>query len=217
MHKSVSCKTSVFCFIPGEPATLGQNEMEGESSCYDQELKILNVLKQNAVLRTLLDRGNNTADASCTEVTCRRQLCSLPLLLVSQRHQPRQMKSSKTTWPRHLHTHLLPATAPSFLPKASSSSTPAQVPLAKSVSPTYFRIPGLDPLTNTLSPIFSPALAAAACIWALEAGEEALLREDEEPDGARLPPRPWRGVVGRAVGEVRELLMTEGTPLVALF
>jgi len=78
-------------------------------------------------------------------------------------------------------------------------------------------MPGLDPLTNTRSPIFNPALAAAACIWALEAGEVALWREDEEPDGARLPPRPWRGVVGRGVGEVAELLMMAGIPLEALF
>ena len=44
----------------------------------------------------------------------------------------------------------------------------------------------------------------------------ALWREDDEPDGARLPPRPWRGVVGRGVGEVAELLMMAGIPLEAL-
>lgn len=76
-------------------------------------------------------------------------------------------------------THRFPATAPSFFPSGSSSSTPAQTPLAKSVSPTYFNTPGLEPLINTLSPIFSPTRAAAAdgegeCRLAVEAGGEAL-------------------------------------------
>ncbi len=35
----------------------------------------------------------------------------------------------------YIYSHLFPATAPSFLPRASSRSTPAHSPLAKSVLP----------------------------------------------------------------------------------
>lgn len=43
--------------------------------------------------------------------------------------------------------HLVPATAPSFLPSGSSSSTPHHAPLAKSVSPRNFTTPALLPPT----------------------------------------------------------------------
>lgn len=45
--------------------------------------------------------------------------------------------------------HLVPATAPSFLPRGSSSSTPHQSPLAKSVSPRNRTTPALVPPTYT--------------------------------------------------------------------
>ena len=48
-----------------------------------------------------------------------------------------------------------PATAPSFLPIASSSSIPAHIPLAKSVLPMYFSKPVFAPPTNTLSPTYT--------------------------------------------------------------
>lgn len=110
-----------------------------------------------------------------------------------------------------LKSYRLPATAPSFFPRASSSSTPAQTPFAKSVSPTYFRTPGFDPLTKTRSPIFSPGLTPAEDeegdgeVWwrlVVEVGGEALCRLEEEPEGALLPPNPSLGVVGLAVGDV---------------
>lgn len=45
--------------------------------------------------------------------------------------------------------HLVPATAPSFLPRGSSSSTPHHSPLAKSVSPRNRTTPALVPPTYT--------------------------------------------------------------------
>ena len=63
----------------------------------------------------------------------------------------------------HTHTHerarpqyLLPATAPSFLPIGSSSSTPAQSPFAKSVVPRWRKYPILVPPIKTLSPVNTP-------------------------------------------------------------
>ena len=50
--------------------------------------------------------------------------------------------------------YLFPATAPSFLPIASSNSIPAHMPLAKSVLPMYFNRPVFAPPTNTLSPTY---------------------------------------------------------------
>lgn len=43
--------------------------------------------------------------------------------------------------------YLVPATAPSFFPKGSSSSTPHHSPLAKSVSPKKRTTPAFDPAT----------------------------------------------------------------------
>ena len=54
-----------------------------------------------------------------------------------------------------INSYLFPATAPSFLPIASSSSIPAHMPLAKSVLPTYFNKPVFAPPTNTLSPTYT--------------------------------------------------------------
>ena len=49
--------------------------------------------------------------------------------------------------------YLTPFTDPSFLPIISSSTTPAQSPGANCVSPRNAINPGLEPLTNTRSPI----------------------------------------------------------------
>lgn len=60
-------------------------------------------------------------------------------------------------------THLLPATDPSFLPVASSNSTPAHSPEAKSVAPRYLNVPVFTELalvTWTRSPTFSLAPAS---------------------------------------------------------
>lgn len=53
-------------------------------------------------------------------------------------------------------SHLFPSTEPSFFPRGSSNSTPAQTPEANSVTPTYRKVPALLPLlldTMTLSPM----------------------------------------------------------------
>lgn len=65
--------------------------------------------------------------------------------------------------------YLVPATAPSFLPRGSSSSTPHQSPLAKSVSPRNRTTPALVPPTSTRSPSRSSLL-----FFFMESGSERL-------------------------------------------
>ena len=94
-------------------------------------------------------------------------------------------------WLIVLFSNLFPETAPSFFPCFSSSSTPAQSPLAKSVAPMYRSVPVLVPLTSTLSPIFRDGFFAVG-VDAIP----ALFRLEEDVDNAR-DAEIGLGVVGR--------------------
>lgn len=71
------------------------------------------------------------------------------LLQVPHPHplHPSQVKRSPLPLPGGSPPYLVPATAPSFFPRGSSSSTPHHSPLAKSVSPTYRTTPVFVPPT----------------------------------------------------------------------
>ena len=106
-------------------------------------------------------------------------------------------------------TYLFPATAPSFLPRGSSSSTPAHSPLAKSAGPIYLNVPGFEPLTRTLSPslklCFSPdatGVDVARVAWGSDftfAGGAPLFKLVFELDKDLLIGRGILGVVGRGM------------------
>lgn len=65
------------------------------------------------------------------------------------RFQNRRLKPAGVSLCQRSLLHLVPATAPSFLPRGSSSSTPHHSPLAKSVSPRKRTTPALVPPTCT--------------------------------------------------------------------